>query len=147
MLFLIALLLAWPTAGLSIVAYVAYAVFISYLNARARMHFANERRAEREINAGEQRVPSWAGNNDDNEIFVNGIQEGAMRKGVPQVFLWAVLGNREAFQKLVFFAGAMERQGASFLEQQVAVSDKIVEIWEQAPNNVRMAARNAGPSG
>ena len=140
LLFLLAVLLAWPTAGLSIIAYVAFAVFKSYLNAKSRMHYANERRGEREVQSGGRHVPSWAGSNDENQIFVEVIQKGAIRKGVPQTFLWAVLGDKDTFQNLVFLAGAMEREGASFIEQQVAVSDKLVEMWEQAPTNVKTAA-------
>lgn len=63
-----------------------------------------------------------------------------MRKGVPQTFLWAVLGDTDTFRSLVYLAGAMEREGASFVEQQVAVSDKLVQMWEQAPAKVRSAA-------
>jgi hypothetical protein len=140
LLFLLAVLLAWPTAGLSIVAYVAFAVFKSYLNAKSRIHYGNERRAEREVQSGGRHVPSWAGDNDENQIFVEVIQRGAMRKGVPQTFLWAVLGDTDTFRSLVYLAGAMEREGASFVEQQVAVSDKLVQMWEQAPAKVRSTA-------
>lgn len=139
-LFLVALLLAWPTAGISIIAYIAFAVFKSYLNAKTRIHYANERCAEREVFSGARHVPSWAGDNDENQIFVEFIQKGAMRKGVPQTFICAVLGDTDTFRDLVYLAGAMERQGASFVEQQIAVSEKLVQIWEQAPAKVRAAA-------
>ena len=139
-LFLVALLFAWPTAGLSIVAYVAFAVFTSYLTAKSRHHDANARRAEREVRTGKKRVPTWAGDGDERHIFVEGIQKGAMRKGVPQTFLWAILSDNETFQELVFFAGAMEDQGASFIEQQIAVSDRLMGMWERAPSKVRDAA-------
>ena len=139
-LFLLAVFLAWPTAGLSIIAYVAFAVFKSYLNTKSRIHYRNERRAEREVQSGARHVPSWAGDKGENQIFVEVIQKGAMRKGVPQTFLWAVLGDTSTFQSLVYLAGAMEREGASFVEQQVAVSDKLVQMWEQAPAKVRSAA-------
>lgn len=142
LLFLLAVLLAIPTAGISIIAYVAFAVFQSYVNAKSRMHFANERSAERDFQSGGRHIPSWAGNNDENHIFVEVIQKGAIRRGVPQTFLWAVLGDEDTFRDLVFFAGSMEREGASFVEQQVAVSDKLVQIGEQAPAKVRTAALN-----
>jgi hypothetical protein len=142
LLFLLAVLFAWPTAGLSIVAYIAFAVFKAYLNAKARMHYANERRAEREVQSGGRRVPSWAGSKSENQIFVEAIQKMAVRKGVPQTFLWAVLHDENTFRNLVFLAGAMEREGASFVEQQLAVSDKLVQMWEQAPTNVKSAALN-----
>lgn len=84
-LFLLSLLLAWPTAGLSIVAYVAFAVFKSYLNAKSRMHYANERSAEREVKSGGKHMPSWAGCNDENQIFVEVIQKGANRKAIVSI--------------------------------------------------------------
>lgn len=115
-LFLIAFPLAWPTAGISIVAYVAFAVFKSYLNAKTRIHYANERRAERGVLSGAKHVPSWARGNDENQIFVEVIQKGALRKGVPQTVLWAVLGDTDTFRSRVYLAGAMEREGASFVE-------------------------------
>ena len=142
LLFLLAVLLAWPTAGLSIITYVAFAVFKSYLDAKSRTHYANEHRAEREVRSGGKHTPSWAGSRDKNEIFIEVIQKGAKRKGVPQTFLWAALGDTDTLQNLVFLAGAMEREGAPFIEQQVVVSDKLVQIWQQAPATVGNTALN-----
>lgn len=138
-LFLLSVLLAWPTAGISIIAYVAFAVFKSYLNAKSRIHYGNERRAERKVQSGSKHVPSWAGDRDESQIFVEVIQKLAIKKGVPQSFLWAVLGDKHTFQDLIFLAGAMEREGASFIEQQAAVSGKLIEIWDRAPMSVRDA--------
>lgn len=136
-LFLIALILAWPTMGFSIIAYIVFVILRSYLVAKSRIHYSNERSAERTMSRGEQKVPSWAGDRSENEIFVTVIQQGAMRKGVPQAFLHAVLGDSGTFKSLVHYAGAMEHEGASFTEQQVAVADKLVEIWKEAPSEVR----------
>lgn len=131
-LFLIALVLAWPTAGLSIIAYVAFAVLKSYWVARSRMHYANKCAARRALLAGEKRVPSWAGDKTENEIFVETIQQIAMRDGVPLAYLQAVLGSGDTFNGLVHYAGAMEHQGASFTEQQQAVSEELIELWKAA---------------
>ncbi len=139
-LFLIALLLAWPTAGLSIIAYVAFAVFRSYVDAKARIHHGNERRASRGVASGERRVPSWADNEDECEIFVEVIQKMAQKRGVPQTFLWAILGDKSTFRNIIFLAGEMEREGASFIEQQMAAAGKLEEIWNDAPENVRAAS-------
>lgn len=139
-LFLIALLLAWPTAGLSIIAYIAFAVFRSYVDAKARVHHGNERQANRDVEAGERRVPSWAGNRDECRIFVEVIQKMAQERGVPQTFLWAVLGDKSTLQNIIFLAGVMEREGASFTEQQMAATRKLEEIWNDAPDNVRAAS-------
>ncbi len=136
-LFLLALFLAWPTVGMSLVAYFAFWMFKLYIKSKADVHHANERLASKAMSSGKMLVPSWAGDRDENKIFVEGIQRGAMRNGVPLIFLRGVLLEQEAFQDLVYYAGAMEAQGASFLEQQVAVSDRLVEIWERAPEAVR----------
>lgn len=141
-LFLFALFLAWPTAGLSLVAYCAFALLRLYLKTKANTHAANERLAAHKMSSGEKLVPSWAGTRSENEIFVDGIQRGAMRHGVPRVFLQGVLLDQETFETLVYYAGAMESEGASFVEQQLAVSDKLVEIWERAPENVRRECLN-----
>lgn len=139
-LFILAVLLAWPTSGLSVIAFVALAVFKSYLNAKSRIHYSNKRFAERAMSTGEQKVPSWVEDRNENEIFISVIQQRAMRKGVPQVFLQAVLADRDTLEKLVHYAGAMEHQGASFIEQQVAVADRLVEIWGNSPTEIKEAA-------
>ncbi|MFV1567312.1 hypothetical protein [Phaeobacter sp. JH20_07] len=134
-LFLIALVLAWPTAGISIIAYVAFAVLRNYLAARVRSHDANIHAARKSLIAGEKRVPSWAGDKDENDIFVKVIQQKAMHDGVPQAYLQNLLRDGDTFQNLVYFAGAMEHHGSSFTEQQAAVSDELVELWKVAPDD------------
>ena len=134
-LFLIALVLAWPTAGISIIAYVAFAVLRNYLAARVRSHDANIHAARKSLVAGEKRVPSWAGDKDENDIFVKVIQQKAMHDGVPQAYLQNLLRDGDTFQNLVYFAGAMEHHGSSFTEQQAAVSDELVELWKVDPND------------
>lgn len=139
-LFLVALLLAWPTAGISIIAYVAFAVLRSYLTARVRIHDANIHTARKSLVAGEKRVPSWAGDEDENDIFVKVIQQMAMRDGVPQLYIQNLLQDGDTFQNLVYFAGAMEHHGSSFTEQQAAVSEEIVKLWKRDPDDA-LAAR------
>lgn len=134
-LFLIALVLAWPTAGISIIAYVAFAVLRNYLAARVRSHDANIHAARKSLAAGEKRVPSWAGDEGENEIFVKVIQQKAMQDGVPQAYLQNILRDGDTFQNLVYFAGAMEHHGSSFTEQQAAVSDELVELWKVDPDD------------
>lgn len=133
-LFLLALLLAWPTVGLSIVAYVIFALFRSYLNAKSRVHDANVRHAERTLGGGETRLPSWVGDREKRRIFVDGIQKSAIAKGVSQGFLHRTLADNTTLQVLMLFAGALEEEGSSFIEQQVAVSDKLAEMWSVSPD-------------
>lgn len=123
--------------GLSLVAYVGIWFFKIYVKSKADNHHTNARLASAAIKSGKKLVPSWAGDRGESQIFIDGIQRGAMRSGVPRVFLLGVLQEPEIFRDFVHYAGAMEAQGASFIEQQVAVSDKLVEAWELAPEAVR----------
>ncbi|MBI1492450.1 tetratricopeptide repeat protein [Halocynthiibacter styelae] len=83
----------------------------------------------------EKRVPSWAGDEDENDIFMKVIQQMAMRDGVPQAYIQNLLQGGDTFQNLVYFAGAMEHHGSSFTEQQAAVSEEIVKLWKLAPDD------------
>jgi hypothetical protein len=122
---------------MSLVAYVSYAIFRLYIKSKSDVFEANQRLALKALSSGMKLVPSWAGDRSDNRIFVDGIQRNAMRNGVPRIFLMGVLCERETFQDLVHYAGAMEAQGSSFIEQQMAVSDRLVEIWRKAPEAIR----------
>lgn len=130
-LFLIALLLAWPTVGLSLVAYIVLMVVRSYLQARARMHHADKAMAQREVSAGVQRFPSWMAQRDKIEEFVYGIENLAEHRGVPKLFSAMILQDQELQKNLFYYMGAMEAQGAPFLGQQVAAAEKLVELYQE----------------
>jgi hypothetical protein len=100
------------------------------------MHEANKNAARRAILAGKKRVPSWAGDETENQIFVETIQGIAMRRGVPRAYLQAVLKSGSTFIDLVHYAGEMEHQGASFTEQQEGVIEELVKMWEADPHKV-----------
>ncbi len=131
-LFLVALFLAWPTAGLSIIAYVAFAVLRSYFGARVRMNEANITAARKAFAAGEKHAPSWIGDKGEREIFMEVVRQKAMKEGVPRSYVQGIFLNEESYMNYMYFAGSMEKQGASFTEQQVAVSDELVELWKIA---------------
>lgn len=128
-LFLLALVLAWPTAGLSIVAYIVLLIVRGILQAKVRMHHADTIRAQREVNSGTTRLPSWMANRDKIEEFVYGVENVAAHRGVPKLFSAQLLSEPEIQKNLMHFAGAMEAQGASFTEQQMAVVDKLIEFY------------------
>lgn len=128
-LFLLALVLAWPTAGLSIVAYIVLLIVRSILQAKVRMHHADTIRSQREVNSGTIRLPSWMANRDKIEEFVYGVENVAEHRGVPKLFSAQLLSEPEIQKNLMYFAGAMEAQGASFTEQQMAVVDKLIEFY------------------
>lgn len=143
-LFLVALFLAWPTAGLSIVAYIGFIVLRGYLKGKSRVHHANIRHAERAIASGSRRWPSWTKDNDKSWVFLEAIQQGAMRDGVPRSFLQGILVEQGNAEGLYFFAGALEEEGASFLEQQIACSEKLVEMWNSTSHLGRTTLMSKG---
>lgn len=129
-LFFIALILAWPTAGLSIVAYISLLVVISYLKARDRMNSSNKVRAQREFREGSTRWPSWMEKKEKIEEFVYGVQKVAEHNGVPILFSANVMNEPVVMRSFMNYAGLMEAQGASFIEQQMAIVEKLVELYK-----------------
>jgi hypothetical protein len=129
-LFLVALVLAWPTAGLSIVAYIVLLIVRSIFQAKARMHHANKIRAQREVSSGNSSPPSWMAHRDKIQEFVYGVQNVAEHRGVPKLFSAQVMSNPDIQKRLMQQAGAMEAQGASFIEQQMAVADILIDLYK-----------------
>lgn len=102
----------------------------SYLKARARIHYANKLRVERELSkGGDAPYPSWVSNKDRMEEFAAMLNAGARRKSIPEKFVGGVMTNELSQNKLLFTAGLMEQQGASFEEQTLAVLDHIERYW------------------
>lgn len=128
-LFFVALILSWPTAGLSIVAYICLLVARSYLQAKTRMHHADKLRSQREVGSGSTRLPSWMANRDKIEEFIHGVQNVAEHNGVPKLFSAMLMNKQEVMKPLMYLAGSMEAQGASFIEQQMAVMEKLIELY------------------
>src|SRR3546814_16250022 len=89
LLFILALLLAWPTYGLSLLAWITLWV-ISKKN-QSENGQPNKMPASRPVLYKSQQMTSWAGDRKKNEPFVLGIQHHAMHYGVQQVFLTANL--------------------------------------------------------
>ena len=117
-LFIVAIALAWPTAGLSIVAYAGFIVMKNHFGATGQVRdggaihnkvAAHEKKDIRErditpdknvISArqslmdGEENMPSWAKDTHLNEAFANSIQERASLQGVPAAFLQSFFQQR-----------------------------------------------------
>lgn len=127
-LFFVALFLAWPTAGLSILAYIALMVVRGIIQAKARMHHADKAQAMRDVSAGTVRFPSWLSDRDKIEEFVHGIENVAEHSGVPKLFSAMILQDPELQKELLYYVGSMEANGASFIGQQMAAAEKLVEL-------------------
>jgi hypothetical protein len=137
LLFILALLLAWPTAGLSIVVFLLILFGRSFLKAKSRMHQANVKEAERSMLNNSAELPSWSEDRDKVQLFLEGTMRTAIAKGVPEKFVIGLCSDLRAAREFVVFAGALEKTGASFLEQQAACSDKLVGTWNRTSDEGR----------
>jgi len=136
-LFLIALFLAWPTGGLSIVAFIVFVVAKGYFKGKSRLHDANVRHAEKAINSGELYPPSWENDDSKIELFIGVVSGGATEKGVAKAFSVNLLNDPTGRKMMFWFAGALERSGASFIEQQMACIEKMVNVWKRSSADAR----------
>lgn len=143
-LFLVALVLVWPTAGLSIIAYIALIIARAIFQAKDRMHHADNIRAQREVQSGGTRLPSWMAHRDKIEEFVYGVQNTAEHRGVPKLFSAMIMNDQDVMKMLMYYAGSMEAEGASFIEQQMAVMEKLVDLYNTPSYNNESAKRGSG---
>lgn len=97
-LFFVALILAWPTAGLSIIAYISFVVIRGYFQANTKMHHADKLRAQREAGSGSTRLPSWMADRDKIEEFVCGVQNVAEHNGVAKLFSTMIMNKQEVMK-------------------------------------------------
>lgn len=129
-LFFVALFLAWPTAGLSIAAYVAILIISAVLKAKVRMHHANQVGALQDLENGVALTPpSWVLDQDKIELFQHALIKIVPRKGVPTSYIAVTLKTKDAFEILLAFAGQMEKRGSSFTEQQAGAAELLEKMW------------------
>ena len=129
-LFLAALILAWPTAGLSIVAYIVFLVARGYLQGKAISNDINKEQAMRDLaNGAPPTLPSWATDSDKAELFLRTLAELVPRKGVAESYVAASISNKDTLRVLLVFAGQLERRGSSFTEQQVGTAELMEKMW------------------
>jgi hypothetical protein len=141
-LFLIALALAIPTSGLSLLVYGAVFVGKAILKAKVRMQEANKNIAFKAIDSeGPKNLPSWVKNEDRRDEFVSALLMMAQRRGVPEAYLGLMLNTRQSLEILLGFAAEMEKNGASFVEQQSGSIDFVSQMWDRldAANKAKFA--------
>lgn len=110
----------------------------SFIKAKARIYHANKHRTERELaGGGDAPYPSWMTNKDRMEEFAAMLNALAKRKSIPKKFVAGTMTNEYSQNKLLFTAGFMERQGASFEEQTMAAMDHIEKYWKNMDLNDR----------
>ena len=104
--------------------------FVSFrLAAKAVAYEAKKHRARINQRLGGGHPPSWYKSANMHGEFFAGVDRLATRKGVPSSYAQAVLGKEVNVRRLIWYVGALEDQGASWMEQQMAVTDQIMEWW------------------
>ena len=129
LLFMVALFLAWPTAGLSIVAFLIVAFIRMHLKVKARMHYADEAVARKSMERGSLAIPAWARNESEREVFPYAVAKLATRRGIPEMYTATFLNTEARVREVINLSGQMERQGSSFIAQQLATTDFIERTW------------------
>ena len=140
-LFLLSLVLAWPTMGLSVLAFFSFAFLRNYLAIRAQRFEANIARAKEMVRKGASFYPSWFQDADELDTFLRVVSGMARKNGVLQSFIDDILGGSFQLEQLMYLAGAMERLGGSKTEQQVVVWERLVEMWGRLPDEIKERAR------
>lgn len=130
-LFFIAVLLAWPTYGISILAYIGLIFFMANQKTKSNIHYSNENKAIARIQNGEERFPSWISDMNEVEIFMVTVQQLTERKGVPLAYFSAYFKQPREHKAILYYCGALELEGSSFIEQQVSSSELIVKIYHK----------------
>lgn len=140
-LFLVALFLAWPTAGISLLIYFGWLAVLAYLRADARNRTIQQNVALRLLSSGKGHPPSWANNSDHAEAFLGAAISEAVRKGVPRSFISALTNEQRG--ALANYLGLLEDQGASNRQQGVAAVKFICGMWAHAQS---ASPASEGPS-
>lgn len=140
-LFLLSLVLAWPTMGLSVLAFLGFAFLRRYLVIRTQRFEANVTQARAMVRSGAAFYPSWFHNADELDTFLQVISGMARKNCVSQVFIDEILGDSFQRKQLMYLAGAMERLGGSKTAQQVVVWERLIEMWEHLPDEIKSRAR------
>jgi len=104
--------------------------------AKARMHYANERGAERDTQSGLIRKPTWI-DTPKEKIFFEQVVDIAQKKGVSRTFVMKGFMSPDAAEALFSHVAHMEARGSSFTEQVIAGGDYVSDAWGQLPGHAQ----------
>ena len=96
--------------------------------------------AGRDILNGYDRMPTWYEDKSQLDIFLKGVRFNALRKGANKQNVDAGLVITGDNHMILKYAGALENQGASFIEQQVACADFLVKLLVKVDQNTNFLA-------
>lgn len=106
--------------------------FVGKSKAESRMTYADTKRAIGAVDEGTAvRMPSWSTNEHETLVFFDGVRRMAERNG----------SEREPSRLLLLAAGEMESAGRSFTQQQLGVSELLLEMWNRFPESSKRQLR------
>ena len=124
------------TVLIVIILLVAVLFFVAKAKAESRMTYVDTKRAIRAVDEGTaDRMPSWSTNEQETLIFFDGVRRLAERNGVSKNYIHIIYSEREPSRLLLLAAGEMESAGRSFTQQQLGVSELLLEMWSRFPES------------
>jgi hypothetical protein len=134
-LFLLALVFAIPTTGLSIVAFVAFAAFKGYAKGRFFRARAEERDQQDPVALSAQEPalipPSWSTDPSKMIIFRRSIETLTTINGIPAIYIQILFNQPDALETTLGCVGLAEREGVSFEDQQFVGIGFVNQMWTQ----------------
>ena len=116
---------------MAMVAFVGWRLVRTHSARKAKAYAEKVGRADLEYRRRSTHTPEWFLNISRRQEFFCGVKQHALRQGVPQEHVDIVLGRESSIIRLCFYAGALEKEGLSWIEQQMAVGDRVVFGWEE----------------
>ncbi|MHC5226139.1 hypothetical protein [Ignatzschineria sp. LJL83] len=107
---------------------VIYILLASFSRANKRMYYADKQASLRQISEGSGRLPSWV-HTSETDIFINAIHQLLIRNGIPSNKSKLLLANENTQLLILYVAGNMEEKGASFVQQEIAAMELVLDIW------------------
>ena len=112
-----------------LVGFLAWRMIRFRVAAKAEAYEAKKHQARIDQLLGNSHPPSWHCKANLQEEFLAGVVRLATRRGVTRSYAEIVLRKEVNARRLSWYVGALEDQGASWAEQQMAVADQISEWW------------------
>lgn len=104
--------------------------------AQARMHYANERGAERDTQQGIVRKPSWM-DTPKEKVFFEQVVDIAKSKGISKTYVMKGFMSPDAAEALFSHVAHMEARGSSFTAQVISGADFVAGAWAELPQHVQ----------
>ncbi|RWD10464.1 hypothetical protein [Mesorhizobium sp.] len=130
---------------LIIVAFFGWAALRGILRGKVGSYHQNYRESEKvalaKANAGEADHPSWSADNDKMQTFTHGIRKLMDREGISDEARRTMFQEEHTRELILAHAANMERNGASFVEQQMGSCDLAIKIGKEVDLALKSGTR------